>query len=85
MISVSNVTDFNAVEKFVTDRMKNRPVDFQVLVGGWKVYQSYRGQGLPSTYLIDRKGRVRFYHRDFKPGLENMIEKEILALLLESG
>ena len=84
MISISNITDFDAVEKFVKDRMQDRPVDFHILVGGWKVYKEYRGRGLPSTYVIDREGMVRFYHSDFKPGLERTIEKEIQALLMES-
>lgn len=84
VISVANISNAKRAESFVRGRMKRVPYDFILLVGGWKVYQKYRGRRLPSTYLIDKKGMIRFYHREFNKGLVITIEQEIRALLAES-
>jgi peroxiredoxin len=36
---------------------------------------------MPATFIIDRKGLVRFLHRGYHDGEENDIEKEIKSLL----
>jgi peroxiredoxin len=38
-------------------------------------------QGYPTSYLIDRDGRILFAHLGFEPGDENKIEQEIKKLL----
>ncbi len=38
-------------------------------------------EGFPTSYLIDREGRVMFSHFGFKKGDEEKIEKEIVKLL----
>lgn len=58
---------------------------FPVLLSGWKVYKAFGGRGVPNTFLIDKKGRVRFIHRAFNPGMEKTMEREIEALLAESS
>jgi peroxiredoxin len=35
----------------------------------------------PTSYLIDRDGRIMFYHLGFEEGDEEKLEKEILQLL----
>ena len=37
--------------------------------------------GFPTSYLLDREGRVIFAHYGFKEGAEEKIEEEILKLL----
>lgn len=38
-------------------------------------------RSFPSSYLIDRQGRIMFYHLGFDEGDEVKLEKEILQLL----
>ena len=35
----------------------------------------------PTTYLIDREGRVMYFHNSFDPGDEKMLADEITSLL----
>ena len=37
--------------------------------------------GFPTSFLIDRQGRILFAHLGFEPGDEDTIEEEILKLL----
>lgn len=41
----------------------------------------YRSQGNPSTFLIDREGRIVRYHLGFEDGDELELEREIVELL----
>jgi hypothetical protein len=38
-------------------------------------------RSFPTSYLIDRQGRVMFYHLGFEEGDEETLEKQILKLL----
>lgn len=40
-------------------------------------------RGFPTSYLIDRRGRVVFVHRGFEPGDEATIDTEVARLLAE--
>ncbi|HUX07708.1 MAG TPA: TlpA disulfide reductase family protein [Acidobacteriota bacterium] len=40
-------------------------------------------QGFPTTYIIDREGKIMFYHRGFRAGNEAQMEEEIKILLEE--
>ncbi|MBI5926366.1 MAG: TlpA family protein disulfide reductase [Aquabacterium sp.] len=46
-----------------------------------KVSDQYDLQAMPSTYLIDRDGKVRFVHRGYLNGYEALYEKQIRELL----
>jgi len=52
---------------------------------GWdedrSISQRYRPETMPSSFLIDRKGIVRFTHVGYRDGDELQIEKEIQDLL----
>jgi peroxiredoxin len=52
---------------------------------GWdedrSISQRYQPETMPSSFLIDKKGVVRFAHVGFRDGDEAQIEKEILDLL----
>ena len=45
----------------------------------------YRSEGNPSTFIIDREGRILSYHRGFQEGDEVELEKEITDLLASEG
>ena len=47
-----------------------------------KVSRSLYGVGaFPSSFLIDREGRIQFFHLGFEPGDEEHIAEEIESLL----
>ena len=43
----------------------------------------YRVDALPTTVLIDKKGKVRHVHRGYKPGDENVYRSQIRELIRE--
>lgn len=44
---------------------------------------SYKVEGMPTSFMIDRHGVVRFTHAGFRPGDETKIEGELRTLLDE--
>jgi peroxiredoxin len=54
---------------------------------GWdedrSIAQRYQPETMPSSFLIDKKGVVRFVHVGFRDGDEVQIEKEIQQLLVQ--
>ncbi len=58
------------------------PAEFTVLLDPeGKVANTYELQGMPSSYLIDRGGKVHLVHRGFKDGEGADLEGKIKALL----
>jgi peroxiredoxin len=57
-------------------------IQFPVLLDTDKqVSDRYDLKAMPSTYLIDRDGKVRFMHRGYLSGYEEQYEKQIRELL----
>ncbi|MBI4721252.1 MAG: TlpA family protein disulfide reductase [Chitinivibrionia bacterium] len=50
--------------------------DEKAIVG--KIYKVF---GFPTTFVVDRNGRIMYSHLGFSPGDEATIEKEILSLM----
>ncbi|MEP7245104.1 MAG: TlpA disulfide reductase family protein [Gammaproteobacteria bacterium] len=66
------------------DWLKQTPVSFPVLFDKQsKVSKLYEVSGMPSTVIVDRKGKVRVIHHGYKPGDENEYMTSIRALLRE--
>jgi len=60
------------------------PVSFPVLSDPkGKTPELYRLKGMPTSYLIDRKGVIRHVHVGFKKGDMAKIQNDVLALLNE--
>jgi peroxiredoxin len=45
------------------------------------VDQVYKVDGYPTSFIIDREGRLLYYHLGFEEGDEKQMEQEILSLL----
>ena len=45
------------------------------------VWELYLSEGNPSTFLIDREGRIVSYHLGYQQGDEIALEQEIVELL----
>lgn len=60
------------------------PVSFPILLDSKsQVSEMMNVDAMPTTYLIDRDGNIRFHHRGYKPGYEKSYEKQIKQLVRE--
>jgi thiol-disulfide isomerase/thioredoxin len=70
--------------KAADDWLKATPVSFPILYDkDSKVSKLYEVDGMPSTVIIDRSGKLRVLHRGYKPGDENEYLDSIRALIRE--
>ena len=77
MLGVSLDDDgWKSVKPYVTDKK----IDYTVVVGSNEVSKSYGGvDSLPTTFIIDRDGRIAFVHTGLVS--KDTYEKEIRSLL----
>jgi peroxiredoxin len=58
-------------------------INYTILLGNQAVANKYNVQGIPTTFLYDKKNRIAYKHVGFAPGMEKQLEEEILELLNE--
>jgi peroxiredoxin len=64
--------------------LKSTPVSFPILFDREsKVSTLYEVSGMPSTVIVDRKGKVRYIHHGYKPGDESEYMDQIRTLMRE--
>jgi len=65
--------------------LRQVPVGFTLVHdGGDKLAQAFDVKAMPSGYLVDRRGVVRFVHRGFTSASEAALEQEVTTLLNEA-
>ena len=80
LLGVNVEEDSSAADKI----LKEIPVSFPVLYdNNSKVSESYQVQAMPSTFLIDRDGKLRYLHKGYKPGTEDEYQQQIRELIRE--
>lgn len=80
MLGVNVEPELADAERF----LKETPVGFPILFDRTNaVTKQYGVSGMPTTILVDRKGRVRWLHRAYRPGDENEYIAQIRAMLRE--
>ena len=80
LLGVNVEEDSAAADKI----LKEIPVSFPVLYDNKsKVSESYQVQAMPSTFLIDRDGKLRYLHKGYRPGTEDDYQKQIRELIRE--
>jgi peroxiredoxin len=64
--------------------LKELPVSFPILYDKRsKVSKAYQVKAMPSTFIVDRDGRIRYLHKGYKPGYEDEYQQQIRELLRE--
>jgi peroxiredoxin len=64
--------------------LKDMPVSFPVLFdNNSTVSKQYDVVAMPSTVLVDRNGNVRYLHRGYKPGEEEIYLEKVRSLMRE--
>lgn len=69
----------------LTNFLARRPAHFHVLADAEKKCANDFGvQAMPSSYLIDRKGTVRYVHLGFRAGESGEVRDVVQKLLAEA-
>jgi peroxiredoxin len=81
ILSISIFNDKKESEKFFKQSLRGKKVDFPVLFKGRTKLEEYGGTDTPSTFIIDRNGKINYRHTGFSKELGQYIEMEIETLL----
>ncbi len=80
LLGVNVEEDGTAADKV----LKEIPVSFPVLYDNRnQVSERYQVSAMPSTFLIDRDGQVRYLHKGYQPGYEETYQQQIRELVRE--
>lgn len=64
--------------------LQELPVSFPVLLDNQSIVsKQYDVIAMPSTVLVDRNGNMRYLHKGYKPGLEDVYLQQVRDLLRE--
>jgi len=81
VVAVEALRDTERARKFIADKK----LSFSFLENGTGeaevVARLYGVGGFPTSFLLDREGRIMFSHLGFEAGDEKKLEEEILKLL----
>ena len=78
MLAVNLDEDIQDARTFLEDF----PVSYPTLYdGAGKTPEAFGLRGMPTSYLIDRKGRIQAVHQGFRPGDISSIQAEVTELL----
>jgi len=81
IVAVEGMRDTERAKKFI----EKNGITFKTIenpAGDAEVVQTiFKVSGYPTSFLIDRAGKVMFFHNGFEEGDEKVIEEEILKLL----
>ena len=81
LLAVNVESDRADAERFLAGTPVSFPVAWDV---DNKVSGAYGVSAMPTTLIVDRKGRVRWVHLAYKPGDENEYLNQALAMLREA-
>jgi len=79
-INTETEKDFEKVQKW----LKGKKVAYPILLDAdHLVSDKYEVSDMPSTYLLDRDGHLRFVHNGFEEGYEDVVLKQVRELMDE--
>jgi thiol-disulfide isomerase/thioredoxin len=81
LIAVNVESDPADSERFLAKMPVSFPIAYDA---GNVVSDAYGVSAMPTTLIIDRKGKVRWMHRAYKPGDENEYLDQLRAMLREA-
>ncbi len=80
-INVDGPRNRSKIKPFV----KSLGLEFPILIDeNGEVIQRYRLMSIPSTVIISPEGHIVKVHKGYRPGDENVLEREIKELLKKS-
>lgn len=72
-------------EKVLRPFVEQNGMTYPVLVGNRDVGQAYKLQGIPTTFILDRNGRIAAKHLGFRPSDADVMRAEVARLLGTAG
>jgi hypothetical protein len=83
VVSICTDSDKKEIQKFVRETLAGEVPDFPVLIGGARVSRDIHSRGVPSNFIIDKGGTVRFFHWGVGEMNLNRFRTELEALAAE--
>ena len=80
VLAVNVEEDTGKALRLIEDLQPGFPVLFDT---SSTVSREYDVAAMPSTVLVDRNGRLRYLHRGYTPGLEELYQQQIRELVRE--
>jgi len=80
LLGINVEEDPSAAEKMLRDIPVSFPILFDKTNAVSKLYQV---SAMPSTFLVDRSGNVRYLHKGYLPGYEDDYQRQIRELIRE--
>jgi len=80
LYSINIEEDMRKVKKALSKMQVTFPVLFDTTN---EVSKKYEVDDIPSTYIIDRDGNLRYVHRGFPPGYRDEFQKQVRELMAE--
>lgn len=81
ILAINLDTDPQLARKFLDKVPAHMPIIYDP---AGDIATSYQLMGMPSSYLIDKKGLIRVAHKGFFLNKQNQYEQEIVSMLSES-
>jgi len=70
-------------EEVLRPFVEKNGITYTILVGNREIGQSYEIKAIPTLFLLDKKGSIRFHQVGFNPEVEKKIEEKVKQLLSE--
>ena len=80
LFSINVEDDVRKVNKALSKMQVTFPVLFDVTN---EVSKAYEVDDIPSVYIIDRDGNLRYVHHGFPPGYRDVFQKQVRELMAE--
>lgn len=80
VLAVNVDEERRAADRFLARRSHQMPVFFDPK---GVAPEAFHVEGMPSSYLLDRKGRIRFRHVGYQSSVGPVLEREVAELLAE--
>ena len=80
LLGVNVDEDKAAADKMLSDVQVSFPILYD---DRSRVSKEYQVKAMPTTYMVDRDGRIRYLHKGYKPGYEEEYQQQIRELLRE--
>src|SRR5262245_47441329 len=78
IVGISEDDEDNGIDRFIEETGVRFPVAWD---GDKSLAQRYRINSMPTLFIIDKNGLVRYVHQGFRPGDEDQIDNAIQSLM----
>jgi len=78
VLGISEDDEDDVIDRFIEETGAHFPVAWD---GDKSLAQRYRIKSMPTLFIIDKNGLVRFVHQGFRPGDEDQIDNAIRSLM----